>query len=120
MISVLFQKRAVKAENSATKLKQENAFLQVGRGALKARGMWQSLYSVRRGVNTGGSFHPCFHHWLLVGSVKEAGLRACCCGCAVCDFSSVSCRRLLFRAGRSLSRWSAYGICSLLVMPNKL
>uniref|UniRef100_A0A8C6JIU4 Endosome-associated-trafficking regulator 1 n=1 Tax=Melopsittacus undulatus TaxID=13146 RepID=A0A8C6JIU4_MELUD len=29
MISVLFQKRAVKAENSATKLKQENALLQV-------------------------------------------------------------------------------------------
>lgn len=33
---ILFQKRAVKAENNATKLKQENALLQVGSCILKA------------------------------------------------------------------------------------
>ena len=36
VIFILFQKRAVKAENSAAKLKQENALLQVRSSVCKA------------------------------------------------------------------------------------
>uniref|UniRef100_A0A672V0V7 Endosome-associated-trafficking regulator 1 n=1 Tax=Strigops habroptila TaxID=2489341 RepID=A0A672V0V7_STRHB len=58
MISVLFQKRAVKAENSATKLKQENALLQVQLKNYKSEnealrsGQAASLATVRQNADT--------------------------------------------------------------------